>query len=362
MLDVASRPLGATWRPWQLFLLQMARGGGWSALAFLSGFDDSRGEKPYGFTYREPLFLALWVLMDFNWMMWYLPAFVLLRSIFCAAHWVGIEWLHLLVFSQIWILMPAFVDLYIGWHPEFPDVPKECPSMCFCPFQEWPQAETIAYYTLGWWSSGEVTDSFVGHGLIFIPCYWIGFYFGGSIFKLLTKVADEPSILQRAVVGTGVLALYCAMYMKGQFLLRDYDDRCTAFWDPKGNFIYEQIFKNVIYFVMNLSMSMTYVFVIAAVVPVHLKYMAKVCFSALIFSAFTPCLLDFPSMALELRKVVPAKISPFLEMAWVFSVPFLYELVSGAFFAFLLPIVANAVLRTMAAARAQVKCSQCFHF
>lgn len=219
--------------------------------------------------------------------------------------------------------------------------------MCFCPWQAWPQAQTIAYYTLGWWVAGSspVAHSMVGHALIFIPCYWIGFYFGGPIFKMLTKVADEPSVLKRVVIAAGVLGLYCAMYIKGQFLVQDFDDRCSAFWGPEGNFVYEQIFNNVIYFFTNLAMSLTYVVFIAAAVPIHLKYMAKICFSSLIFSAFTPCLLDFPTMALELRKVLPKAISPSIEMGWVFSVPFLYELVVGAFFAVVLPIFAKAVLR-----------------
>jgi len=139
--------------------------------------------------------------------------------------------------------------------------------------------------------------------------------------------------------------------MKGQDLINDYDDRCSAFWDPQGSFLYDQVLKNFVYFFMNLSMSLTYVVFIAAAVPVHLKYMAKICFSSLIFSAFTPCLLDFPSMALELRKVLPASISSPLEMGWVFSVPFLYELVVGAFFAVVLPIIAKAVLRVAAATK-----------
>jgi len=193
--------------------------------------------------------------------------------------------------------------------------------------------------------------SMVGHALIFIPCYWIGFYYGGSIFKVLSKVADEKSILKRAFIAAGVLGLYCAMYIKGQFLLEDFDDRCSAFWSPEGSFLYEQIFKNVIYFVMNLSMSLTYVVFIAAAVPIHLKYMAKICFSSLIFSAFTPCILDFPSMALDLRKILPTSMSPSIEMAWVFSVPFLYELVVGAVFAVILPIIAKAVLRLISCQR-----------
>merc|ERR1719217_1827269 len=237
MLDVASRPLQANWGPWQVFLLQLIRGGGWSSLAFLNGFDDTRGMKPYGLTYREPLFLVMWLLLDFNWTMWYLPAFVLMRAAFCAAHHMGIEKLHLVLFSQIWIIMPAFVDLYIGWQPHLAnsEVPTECPSMCFCPWQAWPQAQTIAYYTLGWWVAGSspVAHSMIGHAMIFIPCYWIGFYYGGSIFKVLTKVADEPSILKRVAIAMGVLGLYCAMYIKGQFLLQDFDDRCSAFWDTQ---------------------------------------------------------------------------------------------------------------------------------
>merc|ERR1712025_831739 len=118
---------------------------------------------------------------------------------------------------------------------------------------------------------------------------------------------------------------------------------------------YEQIWKNFIYFFMNLSMSLTYVVFIAAAVPIHLKYMAKICFSPLIVSAFTPCLLDFPSMALELRKVLPASISSPVEMGWIFAVPFLYELVVGAIFAVILPIVAKAVLRGSAVVKNQVQ-------
>merc|ERR1719299_178527 len=109
--------------------------------------------------------------------------------------------------------------------------------------------------------------------------------------------------------------------MKGQDLINDYDDRCSSFWGPQGNFLYDQVSKNFVYFIMNLSMSLTYVVFIAAAVPVHLKYMAKICFSSLIFSA--------------------------LEMGWVFSVPFLYELVVGAFFAVVLPIIAKAVLQAV---------------
>merc|ERR1719277_387102 len=284
--------------------------------------------------------------------MWYLPVFAYMRAAFCAMHWIGLEKTHLLLAAQLWILMPAFVDLYVGWQPQADGTPAGCPSGCFCPWQEWPWAQTFAYYTTGWWvaESDPVAHSMLGHALIFIPCYWIGFYSGGSIFKVLTKIADEPSALRRTAIAAGVLALYCAMFVWGQSLIDGYDDRCSSFWGPSG-FVFAQVLKNIVYFAMNLSMSLTYVVFIAAAVPVHLKYLAKICFSSLIASAFTPCILDFPGMALELRKIMPALISPVVEMAWVFTIPFLYELVVGAFFAVVLPIVAKAVMRLASAVR-----------
>merc|ERR1719215_1332542 len=104
----------------------MIQGGGWSCLAFLSGFDDTRGMKPYGLTYREPVFLVLWPLLGFNWTMWYLSASVIMRALFCAAHWVGLEKTNILISAQLWILVPAFVDFYIGWQPQPTDVPTTC--------------------------------------------------------------------------------------------------------------------------------------------------------------------------------------------------------------------------------------------
>merc|ERR1711972_543894 len=136
MLDVASRPLHAHWNPLQLFLLQITRGGGWSSLAFLNGFDDTRGEDPLGFTYREGLFLAFWVISDFQWDMWYLPAFVLMRAAFIASHKIGLGKTHMLVLGQLWIILPAFVDFYVGWKPDQEDM--QCPSQCFYPWQTWP--------------------------------------------------------------------------------------------------------------------------------------------------------------------------------------------------------------------------------
>eukprot|EP00429_Kryptoperidinium_foliaceum_P133334 CAMPEP_0176276202 /NCGR_PEP_ID=MMETSP0121_2-20121125/47633_1 /TAXON_ID=160619 /ORGANISM="Kryptoperidinium foliaceum, Strain CCMP 1326" /LENGTH=50 /DNA_ID=CAMNT_0017616449 /DNA_START=29 /DNA_END=178 /DNA_ORIENTATION=+ len=43
-----------------------------------------------------------------------------------------------------------------------------------------------------------------------------------------------------------------------------------------------------------------------------------------------PCLLDFPSQALSIRAVVNPWVSPVVETLWVFTVPFLFELVAGA--------------------------------
>mmetsp|Transcript_13033 Transcript_13033/g.40274 ORF Transcript_13033/g.40274 Transcript_13033/m.40274 type:complete len:1213 (+) Transcript_13033:74-3712(+) len=346
MLDVASRPLDASWGPLQFYLLSITRGGGWSSLAFLNGFDDTRAMRPYGLTYREPLFLILWLVLDFNWSMWYLPVFVYMRTVFCAMHWIGLERTHILLASQIWILMPAFVDLYIGWKPVGPATMGPCPDQCFCLWESFPQGKTLAYYLAGWWveTKHTVRNSMLGHAIVFIPCYWIGFYAGSSIFQVLTKVADEPSPFKRILVAALVLGFYCVMYTFGQPLLQGFDDRCGSFWGPGGGLVWAQVARNLVYYCMNLSMSLTYVVFIAAAMPVHLKYLAKNCFPALIMSAFTPCLLDLAAMALQLRKWLPASISPGVEMAWVFTIPFLYELVVGAIFALMVPTIAKTII------------------
>lgn len=356
MFDIANRSLGAgaTWGPWQLWLLQVTRGGGWSSLAFLNGFDDTRGMKPYGFTYREPLFLVLWLILDFNWTMWYLPVFVYMKGIFNAAHWLGIPRLHMFLFSQIWILLPAFVDFYAGWQPWDPNGSVNvCTPGCYCPFDDLPWLQTVLYYTMGWWVSfyEPQKHSMLGHALIFIPCYWLGFYFGAPIFKFLTKVADEPSKLKKTAIAAGVLGFYLLMYKKNEQLNDGYDDRCSSYWGPGGEFQFGQVMENIAYFAMNLAMSLTYVIFIAAAVPVHLKSFAKNCFPSLIISAFTPCILDLPTMVLSLRSMLPAAVSPTLEMAWAFGVPFLYETVVGVMAAIALPLIAKGVMRLGAACR-----------
>jgi len=347
MLSHDNQDLHASWGPVQLFIFQLLRGGGWSSLAFLSGFDDTRSMRPYGMTYREPLFLILWVALDFNWLLWYLPAFVIMRACFCAAHSLGLEKTHILLASQVWLIMPAFVDLYIGWTSDDTSgvIPTECPSGCLCPWQQWPWSKALAPYILGWWVEPSAPDanSFLGHALIFIPCYWTGFYAGGSIFKYLTKIAEEANILKRVATASAVFGVYYAMFTWGQPLQADYKDSCSAFW-VSGGFVWMQVIKNVVYFMTNLSMSLLYVMFIAAAVPVHLKYLAKVCFSALIFSGFTACIMDVPSMALVLRGVLPSSVSPGIEVVWTLGVCFLYELLVGAFFAWLLPKIAKLVM------------------
>jgi len=285
--------------------------------------------------------------LDFNWAMWYLPAFVFMRSVFCAAHWVGLERTHLVLASQIWLLMPAFVDLYIGWKPwtEQSVVPIECPEGCFCPWAAWPWAQPLSSYVVGWWleQGHPFKNSFLGHGLIFVPCYWIGFYFGGRIFQYLTRVADETNWFKRGAIGGVTFVLYYVMYTYGQPLLANYKDSCSVFWNH-GGFAWLQLGDNIVYFAMNLSMSLLYVVFIAAMVPIHLKYLAKVCFSSLIFSGFTMGILNTPGMSLVIRDILPSMISPGVEAAWTIVVAFLYELVVGAFFAWLLPKVAKAAM------------------
>eukprot|EP00930_Biecheleria_cincta_P020248 TRINITY_DN15269_c0_g1_i2.p1 TRINITY_DN15269_c0_g1~~TRINITY_DN15269_c0_g1_i2.p1 ORF type:complete len:1240 (+),score=211.80 TRINITY_DN15269_c0_g1_i2:460-3720(+) len=362
MISATFQPLPAQWYPVQMFILKMSRGGGWSSLAFLSGFDDTRALQPYGLTYREPLFIALWLFLDFNWTMWYLPVFVYMRAAFCAMHWLGLERTHLLLASQIWIFLPAFIDMYIGW--KFPQQTAEemvrfdipCPSGCFCPWQEWPWAQTVAHYTSGWWvtPSESTENSMLGHALIFIPCYWIGFYTGDKIFKVLTKVADEPSVLKRMLVAGFVLVVYYFMFTIGDSVTQGFDDTCSSFWGPSGSFLWQQVGKNLLYYTLNLSMSLTYVVLIAAAFPVHLKYLAKICFSSLIVSGLAGCTLDTPSMVLELRKWnLPASISPGVEIGWTFFVPFLFEFVVGAVVTFLLPIIIKAGIAAFSKLRAR---------
>merc|ERR1711988_1908595 len=127
-------------------------------------------------------------------------------------------------------------------------------------------------------------------------------------------------------IALAVFGIYYIMYANGQPLTDDYKDSCSAFWGPDG-FVWMQVLENVVYFVMNLSMSLLYVVFIAAAVPFHLKYLAKVCFSALLFSGFTGCMLDTPSMALVLRKLLPSSVSPGIELTWTIVIPFVYELV-----------------------------------
>lgn len=283
---------------------------------------------PYGLTYREPLFMLLWPLLGFNWTMWYLPMFVYMRVVFCVAHKLGLERLHILVASQFWILLPAYVDWYIGWDGEPPAV---CPDQCYCIWQALPWAQSVSYYLSGWWvaTGDEIHNSFVGHAMIFIPCYWTGFYFGGYIFKFLTKLADEPSKQKRFAVSALFLMAYLLSYVEGKFIVDGFNDQCSAFWSSNGAFKFVQVFKNLTFYALNLTMSLVYVIVIAAIVPVHLQYMAKISFSALILSAFVPCVNDYSVMALEIRKVIPVSFAPLVEMLWIFSIPFLFELAGG---------------------------------
>lgn len=332
-----ARALSGEWSPAACFLLSRSRAGGWSSLAFLSGFDDTRSMDPYGLTYREPLFLLLWLLTGLNWSAWYLPAFVYMRVALCMAKRAGLERVHLLAASQIWLCMPTFVDLYTGFlpwdewfKPVRPDMPGRCPSQCFCPFEAWPWAQPLAFITVGWWES-DVSHSFLGQGLIFIPCYWLGFYAGPMVFPYLTRLADEQRYSLRFLVAGGVLAAYLLLYNVGLEATAAYDDRCGTFWS-QGTFAWQQIPWNLVYWLVNVSQSMLYVVFIVAAVPVHLKYLAKVCFPALILSSHTMCLLDLPAMILHLRELLGQSSSTLFEVPWLVMVPFTYELLVGAAF------------------------------
>jgi hypothetical protein len=343
MLNSGWTNLQQKWSPWQYWCLYLLRSGGWSSLAFLSGYDDRRAEhKGYGLTYREVLFLTLWVACGFNWTMWYLPAFVYMRVLFVAWAKLGLEVTHMIFASQLFITLPAFVDLYIGWNPPYPGMDTVC--TCFCPFERWPWAQSFAYHFYGYWNSG-MRNSYLGHGLIFVPCYWIGFYSGKHLFPFLCKLANEKSWMRRTVVASAVIVVYLFMFSIEDTLRDGYNDQCSSFWGPDGSFVWQQLQSNVNYFVLNLSMSLLYVIVIAAMCPVHLKYLAKISFSSLLFSPFSTCLLDFSSQALVLRSALPSSISPLVEMVWITVVPFMFEFCCGAAFARILPVVFKRVMK-----------------
>jgi hypothetical protein len=294
--------------------------------------------------------MAIWLLFDFNWTMWYFPVFVYMRLGIVAAHKLGLEIFHVILVSQVWLIMPAFVDLYVGFSPPFPgkgplDPPqdKACPSECFCPLEAWPWFQTVTYYTMGYWNSG-VSNSWLGHGAIFIPCYWIGLYAGKYVFPLLTKLANETNLVRRLVTATVVLIMYYFCFTVLDAVKEGYDDRCRMFWTD-GELQFYQIFKNVRYFAMNLGMSLLYVVFIASACPVHLKYLAKISFASLIFSPFFSCILDLAPMALVIRNLFPAFVSPMLEIFTILAVPFTYEFVCGVAFTSLVALVVPPIVK-----------------
>jgi len=320
------QPLGAQYLPFQYTILQVLRSGGWSSLAFLNGFDDTRSMNPYALNYRELFFFILWIVCDFNWTMWFLAAFVWMRIAFSAAHSMGMERLHMFVACQTWIVLPMFVDLYVGWQGyKLQDAP--CPSGCFCPWQI-PYAETIMHYVFGyqWWTS----KSFLMQGLVFVPCYWLGFYCGRPVFGCFTRLADDSSFVRRAAVALVVLASFVLCYRIEPSINNNIHDHCEAFWI--GNrFVWKQILNNLAGFALNLCMSLLVVMFIAATATFHLKHLAKICFSALLLSPFTPCALNLPGMVIAIREMLPAPVSYLAETALLIGVPLLYIHIVGSF-------------------------------
>merc|ERR1712013_733402 len=101
------------------------------------------------------------------------------------------------------LALPPFVDLYIGAS----DSDKET-CTCICPFQMWqPVPRRLAYYVFGMWNT-STTDSYLGHRLIFVPCYLIGSYFGKYIFPLLCRLSKERDRWRRVIVGIVMVIIY----------------------------------------------------------------------------------------------------------------------------------------------------------
>jgi len=146
------------------------------------------------------------------------------------------------------------------------------------------------------------------------------------------------------VVSAVVLGIYYYCFTILDEVKAGYDDRCRSFWS-NGEFQAYQIFKNLRYFAMNLGMSLLYVVFIAAACPIHLKYLAKISFSSLIFSPFFSCVLDLAPMALAIRNVFPSIVSPVLELLAMLAVPFTYELVCGVAFTTAVALVVPPIIK-----------------
>lgn len=333
MLHLEPDKIHGVWSYLAYTLLVISRSGGWSALAYLAGFDETRGGDQYKLTYRELLFVAIWIVSGFSWTLWFLPAFVYMRVLFVLAHKYNVMTLHIMVLSQIWLTLPMFVDYYVGWTPTRPGQAKECPAQCFCPFEGRPDAEVFAYDAIGMWNvpAQQIDHSFVGRALFFIPCYWLGFFTGKPVMKFLVKVSDDLCWWKRAFVALTAGGMYVlALTTVGQVIESSFDDRCGSFWISSWS-LPAQLLKNIAFYVMNVVTSALYVVAIVGLVPVRLKRLAKTSFAAYIIAANTnfQCLLDVPVMALELRKMVSPSVAPVVESVWIFSQPTLYVLTIG---------------------------------
>eukprot|EP00928_Gymnodinium_smaydae_P091761 TRINITY_DN7549_c0_g3_i2.p1 TRINITY_DN7549_c0_g3~~TRINITY_DN7549_c0_g3_i2.p1 ORF type:complete len:1208 (+),score=229.97 TRINITY_DN7549_c0_g3_i2:234-3857(+) len=324
----------ANWSYMSYVLFNLSRSGGWSALAYLSGFDDTRSASKWSLTYREALFLAIWIISGFKWTLWFLPAFVWMRILFVVAHKLGMLPFHVILLGQIWLTVPMFVDWYTGWTPRMTSQPTQCSPDCFCPFEGRPWVESLTYYTLGMWSvpATMIDHSFVGRALFFIPCYWLGFFSGRDFVAFLVRLKDEFSMSKRFIVSGISFAVYVLFIQMGGPIEKGFNDSCPAFW-LSSMAVFTQLARNVAFYTMNLITSALYVIVIAAVVPIHLKYLAKVIFVAYVLASFAPvfCLVDLPTMTLQIRDIFPAELSPLIETLWVFGQPAVFALAVGSF-------------------------------
>merc|ERR1719502_2621560 len=304
MSDLAREPMHADWSSITYLLLNMSRSGGWSALAYMGGFDDTRGASPYGITYREAFFFGFWAISGFKWTLWFLPAFVYMRVLFVVAHRCGLMRLHMLLLSQLWLTVPMFVDWYVGWHPVPKGEATVCPAQCFCPFEGRRWVESIAFDSVGMWTvvPAMISHSFVGRALFFVPCYWLGFYTGRPAFRWLGKINDEFSWRQRLLTAALAGGLYLFIFTRLNFIEGGFDDSCGSFWHG-DQVVWMQLVKNVGFYMENIVTSALYVVVVVALVPVHLQRLAKTSFPAYVVAAFPNffSMMDLPAMALQIR-------------------------------------------------------------
>lgn len=313
-LSSASHLLG----PFEFKVLDVCKGAGWSALAYLSGFDDTRVMDPYSLQFREALFIILWFLTAFHPHCWFLAMFTIMRVAFCLSHRLGFERMFVLLVCQSFITMPLFFDFASGW------TNAACLSGCMCPFRSGVVREVALH--LGWLpGTGHFTNA-----LIFMPAYFLGFYAGPQIFPIVISCVNDPRKLKRLCAGLAAAAAWWALFRAGRSIHEGKCEELWSSWSSHGSFAWGQFSSNVGALGLRLGVSVMCTVVFATCIPGHMKHLAAVSFIALLSAPYFRSLLDVLLMLDTLHEVLPEQVLPAVQLPFILSVPFLYMLLVGS--------------------------------